>query len=459
MRSPHRRLFGTDGARGIANADLTPSVALSIGRAFGSWLAGREVGKEVLVARDTRVSGTMLAAAIEAGLCSVGINVVDTGILTTPALCLLTRHEKKAGGVVVSASHNPPAFNGIKLVDSLGNKYSEELERAIEDMVFAEEDLAPRPTSGEVGMIQVDQQAHERYLDILLDSLGTSFTLDGLRVVLDCCYGAAFQVAPEAFGRAGAQVWAINATADGARINVGCGSLHPQALAEKVVALGADIGIAFDGDGDRAIFVDDEGQVRDGDFAKFLLATDMHDRGLLYPPVVVGTVMSNLGLELALRQKGVELARADVGDKHVVDLMQRVGARLGGEQSGHIVFAETNVGDGIYTGLRVSEILVRSGRPLSELCAPLQKVPQVLMNVPVVNKHAWEKSARVQGEVRVWEQKLKGKGRILIRASGTEPLVRVMVEALDEALAVEAADDLSDLIGAECGGPEAGEEE
>lgn len=458
MTHSRSRLFGTDGARGIANADLTPRVALALGRAYGAWLRRNRGPGEVLLARDTRVSGPMLGAATAAGLCSAGVSVADVGILTTPALCLLVRRDAHPAGVVISASHNPPAFNGIKLINSDGSKVPEDAEREIEDLAFTDEDLAPRPTSSDIGTIRRDETASERYLDLLFETVGGDLSLAGLKVVLDCCHGATYEVAPAAFLRAGAEVEVLNADADGTAINVDCGSLHPEGLARKVLARGADLGVAFDGDGDRAVFVDDRGQIRDGDFGKYVLAANLKARGLLNPPLVVGTVMSNLGLELALRELGVELLRADVGDRYVMDLMKQTGALLGGEQSGHIILAETGVGDGVYTALRVCEVLARSGQRLSELCAPLRKVPQVLINLPVRDKHSWERNECVTSEVQKWRRRLADRGRILLRPSGTEPLVRVMTEAVDYRLAETAAQEIANVIAAEYGLSPAGDE-
>ncbi len=451
MATSISRLFGTDGVRGIANADLTPELALVIGRAFGRLLTQHSEDPQVLLARDTRFSGSMLAAAAAAGLCSAGVRVADCGVLTTPALCLLTRSQDKAGGIVISASHNPPAFNGIKLVNSRGEKLSEEAEAMIEGQVFADEDLGDRPTEANVGTICEHAAAASQYLDLLFRNLGGSLSLAGLKVLLDCAFGAAFQLAPEAFRRGGAQVSVLNAEPDGVRINEGCGAMDPQQLAGQVVAQAADIGVAFDGDADRAVFVDHSGTVRDGDFVKFILAADLHARGLLDPPVVVGTIMSNLGLELALKAVGLTLVRTPVGNRYVEQQMAEHKALLGGEQSGHIIFADTGVGDGIYTALRLCEIIVRTGRSLAQLSASVEKVPQALRNVPVRDRHAWERSDRVAAEVADWEARLGDQGRVLVRPSGTEPVVRVMVEARDERQAAQAAEALADVIVQESG--------
>ncbi len=443
-------LFGTDGIRGIANDDLTSELALDIGRAFGDWLAEQTDSPHVLIARDTRVSGPMLATAVATGLCSAGIDVHDCGILTTPGLCLLVREQAQAGGVVISASHNPPEFNGIKLINSHGEKLSEQAESVVEKFLFADEDAEP-PGGTDIGTITDYPDAGEQYLELLRSNLGEAVSLGGIKIVVDCAFGAAFDLGPEALRRAGAEVSTLNATPDGARINDGCGSVRPQALSEQVVAEGADLGVAFDGDADRAVFVDHTGTVRDGDFIKFVVARDLNNRGLLDPPLVVGTVMSNLGLEMALRSVGIELIRTPVGDRNVLEQMKAHGAMLGGEQSGHIIFAEVGVGDGIYTALRVGEIIARTGRTLAELCAPLTKAPQILLNVPVRDKYAYQQNDQLEQEVKAWQAKLADTGRLLVRPSGTESVVRVMVEARDEDLAREAAQSLAELIAGQYG--------
>ncbi len=447
--NPTGSLFGTDGIRGIANADLTSELALDIGRAFGGWLVEQADSPHVLMARDTRISGPMLATAVAAGLCSTGIDVHDCGILTTPGLCLLVRQQAIAGGVVISASHNPPEFNGIKLISSHGEKLSEQAESAVERLLFAKEDIAHWPTGTDIGTIADYPDAGEQYLEVLRSNLGETVSLGGIKIVVDCAFGAAFYLGPEALRRAGAEVSTLNATPDGARINDGCGAVNPQLLAEEVVAEGADLGVAFDGDADRAVFVDHTGTVRDGDFIKFIIASDLRSRGLLDPPLVVGTVMSNLGLAMALESAGIELIRAPVGDRYVLQQMKAHRAMLGGEQSGHIVFAGVGVGDGIYTALRVGEIIARTGRTLAELCAPLTKAPQILLNVPVRDKYAYQQNDQLKQEVKEWQAKLADSGRLLIRPSGTEPVVRVMVEARDEDLAKEAVQSIAEMIAAE----------
>ncbi|MGD9497135.1 MAG: phosphoglucosamine mutase [Armatimonadota bacterium] len=445
MVAHSHRLFGTDGVRGRAGEQITPDLALRVGGAFAALLRQRSETPTVLLARDTRLSSPALAEAVGHALAGCGVRVLDLGIFPTGGLCLLVRARGVEGGVVVSASHNPPESNGIKLVDRGGLKLPVEQQRGIEVLV---RDGAFEPTVRADGVIAED--ASEEYLELVLEGLPPN-CLDGMRVVLDCAHGSAWQLAPEAFERAGAQVEAINCDADGAHINVRCGSTTPQAMADAVVRCAADLGVAFDGDADRAVFADHTGRVIDGDASKYVLAVDLQERGLLTPPVVVGTVMNNFGLERALAARGISLLRTPVGDRYVVAVMRESGALLGGEQSGHIIFASTLIGDGIYTALRVCEVVARTRRPLAELAAPVRKIPQLLVNVPARDRHAWERCEEARSEIARWERRLDGCGRVLVRPSGTEPLVRIMVEAESDELAREACDTLAAIIRRACG--------
>ena len=444
MRNTPARLFGTDGVRGRAGIDLTEDVVRDVGAAFGAVLAERHQAAHVLLARDTRVSGPLLAAAVTEGLLGAGVRVTDCGVMTTPGLCLLTRHLGAAGGVVVSASHNPPDFNGIKLVGGDGEKLPDPLQERIEQLARDHALRADPATEGVLEQAAGDFDGW--YLDTLLGHTQGGVGLDGLTVCVDCAHGAAYECGPEALRRAGAAVITINETPEGELINVGCGSLHPQRLAECVRAEEADLGVAFDGDADRAVFVDAAGHVCDGDHTKYLLAADLLDRGLLQPKVVIGTVMSNLGLERALRGIGVQLLRTPVGDRSVIAEMKRTGARVGGEQSGHIIFPDLGLGDGIYTALRVCEAVARTGKSLAELAAPVVKCPQLLFNIAVTNGYDWHSNHRLVQALAEWEERLGDTGRILIRPSGTEPLLRIMVEAQDADTARAAADALAALV-------------
>lgn len=445
MQCPASKLFGTDGVRGLVGRDLTPELVRKIGLAFGTVVARSHPGPVVLLGRDTRVSGPVLAEQITAGLNAAGVQVADCGIITTPGLCLLTRDHGRAGALMISASHNPPQFNGIKLVDASGEKLPDDTQDRIEQLIL-QDVVVTRRTSAPPRPSLHDASAGRTYLDLLVEHLSAKVSLTGLKVVLDCAWGAAWDLGPAALRRAGAQVIAVHAHPRGERINVGCGSLHPQTLAARVVAEKADLGVAFDGDADRAMFVDERGQVRDGDFAKYVLAADLQQQGLLNPPVVVGTVMSNPGLELALRELGVKLLRTPVGDRHVVAEMKRRGAVLGGEQSGHIVLSELGIGDGIYTALRICETVARAGKSLGELSAPVIKVPQILRNIPITVGYDWQTSTALAEAVEEWTARLGDGGYILIRPSGTEPLLRIMVAASDAVLTSEAVAGLVAVI-------------
>jgi phosphoglucosamine mutase len=435
-------LFGTDGVRGLAGRDLTCDLAQAVGCAWGAVIAEGS-GGYVLMARDTRTSGPELAGAAAEGLCAAGIDVLDCGVIPTGALCLLVSRSDAAGGVIISASHNPPEFNGVKLVGPGGHKLPWPRQERVEALVRE----ARGPGSARPGRCREDRAAGERYLDLLLETQGAR-GLDGLQVVLDCAHGSAFELAPRALERAGAAIETVNADPRGESINVGCGSTSPHAMARAVAERGADLGVAFDGDADRAVFADHRGGIVDGDGTKYVLAADLQERGLLQPPLVVGTVMNNLGLERALRARDIELRRTPVGDRYVVEAMRETGALVGGEQSGHIIFPDTMIGDGIHTALRACEVVARNGRPLAELAAPVVKIPQLLVNVPVAHRKAWRTDTAVAREIERWETQLDDRGRLLIRPSGTEPVVRVMVEADDEGLAHSACEALAAVIAA-----------
>lgn len=440
-------LFGTDGVRGIAGAEITPELAASLARAFAVLLKERSASPFALLTRDTRPSGPELAEAVRDELCRCGVRVVDCGVMPTGGLCLLADRRGADGAVIISASHNPPESNGIKLVGPGGQKLPIEQQHRLEALMRAE---AGPPRRGPRATSSGDPGAAQEYLEIAFEGLSDR-CLAGLRVVLDCAHGAASELAPRAFERAGARVHPINCDADGARINVNCGSTSPGALAEAVVSHGADLGVAFDGDADRAVLSDAGGGVVDGDGSKYVLAVDRLSRGLLEPRLVIGTVMNNFGLESALARQGIDLQRTPVGDRHVVERMRRTGAQLGGEQSGHIIFRETLIGDGIYTALRLCEVVARSGRTLAELAAPVRKIPQHLVNIRADDREAWRGCDEVHAEIARWERRLDGQGRILVRSSGTEPLVRVMVEAEDPRMAREAVEAVSGAIRAACG--------
>ncbi len=434
------RLFGTDGVRGVANLELTPELALRLGRAAGDVLGGP--GHRVLIGRDTRRSGRMLESALAAGLCSVGMEVRLVGHVPTPGLAYLTRAGDCVAGAVISASHNPAPDNGIKFFDRQGLKLPDAVEDEIEAAMTGEDRL-PRPTEGGIGLVGDARGLVKDYEDFL----GTvAPPLEGMRIVLDCANGATYRVAPAVFAHAGAEVVTLFDTPDGANINEGCGATQPEALAAAVVERRADAGFAFDGDGDRVISVDAGGAIHDGDTVLALVARHFARAKKLAPPVVVGTVMSNGGLEAALARDGVTLVRAKVGDRYVWEEMCRTGARFGGEPSGHVIFRDVaTTGDGILTALELLQLVRAEGRPLAALAADVEHWPQVTHNVRARRRAEWESSPAFAGAVREAVAALGSAGRLVVRPSGTEPVLRITVEARDAAVASTTAERLAAL--------------
>ncbi|MCQ1949296.1 MULTISPECIES: phosphoglucosamine mutase [Arthrobacter] len=440
------RLFGTDGVRGLANGLITAEVALGLAQAAAVVLGHRRVeqGRRpvAVVARDPRISGDFISAAMEAGLASSGVDVYDAGVLPTPAAAYLVADLGADFGVVISASHNAAPDNGIKFLARGGQK----LDDAVEDAIEAEMALpSMRPTGGEVGRIHRFADAEDRYVVHLLQTLPNR--IEGLKVVLDCAHGAASGCSPQVFADAGAEVVVIGADPDGLNINEGYGSTHLEQLQAAVVAHGADLGIAHDGDADRCLAVDHEGTVVDGDQIMAIMAVAMKEAGKLKDNALVATVMSNLGLKLALREAGIELIETGVGDRYVLEGMRRGGYSLGGEQSGHVIFSEyATTGDGVLTGLQLAAQVARSGRTLKQLAGVMQKLPQVLINVKGVDKSAVETNEPVRLAVQQAGQELGETGRVLLRPSGTEPVVRVMVEAADMETAADTARRLAETV-------------
>jgi len=443
-------LFGTDGVRGLANGTLTADLALSLAQATAVVLGqGRSAEQRraqgrrarAVIARDPRVSGEFLSAAVSAGLASSGVDVYDAGVIPTPALAFLIGDFDADFGIMISASHNPAPDNGIKVFARGGVKLPDEVERRIEANLGGPDLL---PTGADVGRIRRFSDAEDRYLIHLLGSLPNR--LDGIHVVLDCAHGAASGVSPDAFRDAGAQVTVIAADPDGININDGVGSTHLDHLAEAVVRLGADVGIAHDGDADRCLAVDATGKTVDGDQIMAILAASMHERGHLANDTLVATVMSNLGLHLAMRERGIRVMQTAVGDRYVLEAMTEGGHTLGGEQSGHVIMSEfATTGDGVLTGLHLVAEMARTGKSLAELASIMTVYPQVLVNVRGVDRERVSDPG-VQEAVRAVEAELGDSGRVLLRASGTEPLVRVMVEAADEATAHRHADALAEVV-------------
>lgn len=442
------RLFGTDGVRGVANADLTPELAFRLGEAAGHFLGDRGRGR-IVVGKDTRRSGDMLEAALASGICSGGADALIAGVVPTPAVALLTRELGADGGVVISASHNPAAHNGIKFFSRDGFKLPDELEDEIEGFVDADRTFR-RPTGEGVGRTHAVADAVERYVSHAVSTVEGG--LAGLKVAVDCGHGAAAVATPEALRRLGAEVVVANCDWTGMDINERCGSTHMEAAAELVRSSGADVGISHDGDADRVLAVDETGAVVDGDEIIAVCATSLKRRGLLPHDTVVATVMSNLGFEIAMREAGIAVVKTKVGDRYVLDQMRAMGATLGGEQSGHVIFLEHNTtGDGLVTALQLLSVVRAAGRPLSELRRVMKHYPQVLVNVSVADKSRMAASARIAAEIHAVEQELGTDGRVLVRPSGTEPLVRVMAEAADEATAQAAVARLVAVVRDELG--------
>lgn len=437
------RMFGTDGVRGVANADLTPELVFRLGEAAGHFLGEKGRGK-IVVGRDTRRSGDMLEAALVAGICSGGADALVCGIVPTPAVALMTRALEADGGVVISASHNPAEYNGIKLFSREGFKLPDELEDEIESFVLAER-LWERPVGGSVGRVREVEDAVHRYVAHAIESVDTD--LEGLTIAVDCGHGAAAVATVSALEELGARVIATNCDWDGTDINEECGSTHLGQLQELVATHEVDLGIAHDGDADRVLAVDETGREADGDVIMAICAAHMKDKGTLANDTVVSTVMCNLGFEVAMRERGINVIKTRVGDRYVLEQMQTSGAVLGGEQSGHIIFMEHNTtGDGLVTALQLASIMREQDLPLSELRQVMRRFPQVLVNVAVRDKNLLATSAAVSKAVHDAEVELGSQGRVLVRASGTEPLVRVMAEAEDEASAAAIVHRLAEVV-------------
>ncbi|MFC5337810.1 phosphoglucosamine mutase [Leucobacter denitrificans] len=441
------RLFGTDGVRGLAGVDITADLALGLAHA-AALVLGRNARSEsrratAIVARDPRVSGEFISAAVSAGLAAAGVDVLDAGVIPTPAAAYLVADTGADFGVMVSASHNPAPDNGIKFFAEGGRKLPDDVEDAIE---AAMSKPAVAVTGFEVGRIRRFADAEDRYLVHLLGTL-EGLSLAGLHVVLDCAHGAASGISPDAFSDAGAKVTVIGNDPDGMNINDGVGSTHVEPLAAKVIEVGADLGIAHDGDADRCLAVDAAGNLIDGDKIMAILALSMSARGKLEQNTLVATVMSNLGLKLAMADNGIDVVETGVGDRYVLEAINEHGYSLGGEQSGHVIMSEfATTGDGILTGLHIAAEIVRTGKSLAELAECMQVYPQVLVNVRGVDRTKASSDEVLQAAVRQVEEVLAGNGRVLLRPSGTEPVVRVMVEASHVDHAQQLADDLAAIV-------------
>jgi len=444
-----RKLFGTDGIRGVANVHpMTSEIAMQLGRAVAHIFKDKDRRHRILIGKDTRVSGYMLETALASGICSMGVDVLLVGPMPTPGIAFLTTDMRADAGIVISASHNPFQDNGMKIFCRNGLKLPDEKELEIEQLMSSKEIDSLRPTATEVGKAFRIDDAAGRYIVFLKNTFPNDFTLDGFKIVLDCAHGAAYKIAPHVFEELGAKVYPIGIEPDGVNINQNCGALHPEAISQEVKEQGADIGIALDGDADRVIFVDENGVEVDGDHIMAICAVDMHRENRLKKNTVVATVMSNIGLDIALKKEGIKMLRAAVGDRYILEEMLQHGYNFGGEQSGHIIFFDLNTtGDGILSALQILAAMKKNNKKLSELSTIMQRFPQVIENVEVKDKKDLDSVPEIKKAIDDAEKKLAGKGRILVRYSGTQPLCRVMVEGQDEKEIKGIAQNLAQLIG------------
>lgn len=442
------RMFGTDGIRGVANVELTAELAFKVGQC-GAYVLTRDLKRRprILIGKDTRKSGDMLEAALTAGMCSVGVKVIPLGVIPTPAVAYLTRKYKADAGVVISASHNPCEYNGIKFFNGEGYKLKDEVEDEIEAYIRGEKKIEILPTHGKVGYISANHNAVEDYVAFACSTIDCD--LRGMKIAIDCANGASYQTAFKALNKLGANVEAIHNTPDGVNINAKCGSTHMESLQAYVTSIGADVGLAFDGDADRLLAVDENGKIIDGDQIMAVCAKYMMENGVLKQNTLVATVMSNLGLFIAGDKIGLNIPRTKVGDRYVLEEMLDKGYCLGGEQSGHIIFLDHNTtGDGLVSALQFLAVLKKTGIKASEAASLVEVLPQVLVNAVVKpeNKDKYLENEQIASECKKLEEEFAGEGRVLIRPSGTEPLVRVMIEGKNQAVLEEKATKLAKLI-------------
>lgn len=443
-----RKLFGTDGVRGVANLEpMTSETAMKLGRAAAHLFRRRSGRHQIVIGKDTRLSGYMLESALTSGICSMGVDVLLVGPMPTPAIAFLTRSLRADAGVMISASHNPYQDNGIKFFSSDGFKLPDDFEAKMEELIVSDEISHIRPTADAIGKAYRIDDAEGRYIEFVKRALPKEIDCQGLRVVVDCAHGAAYKVSPTVLRELGATVKVICNTPDGTNINQGCGAVHPELLQEAVRKYKAHVGVAHDGDADRTVFVCENGEVVDGDHIMAALALDLKEHGRLCRETVVGTVMSNFGLELSLAKAGLTLLRTPVGDRYILERMVAEGYNFGGEQSGHLIFLDHNTtGDGLISALQVLSLMKRKKQPLSELTRCMTAVPQVLVNVPVREKKDLASLPSVQRAIRTGEKRLNGTGRVLVRYSGTEPLIRIMVEGEQDSLIRSVANELASSI-------------
>lgn len=444
------KYFGTDGVRGVANSELTPELAFKLGRFGGYVLTKDQERPKILIGRDTRVSGHMLEGALVAGLLSIGAEVMRLGVISTPGVAYLTKATGAQAGVMISASHNPVADNGIKFFGPDGFKLSDEQELEIENLMDVEVDDLPRPVGSDLGQVNDYFEGSQKYLQHLKQTADEDFS--GIHVALDCAHGATSSLATYLFADLDADLSTMGASPNGLNINEGVGSTHPEALAEFLKEKGADVGLSFDGDGDRLIAIDENGETVDGDQIMYICAKYMKEHGQLKQGTVVSTVMSNLGFYKAVEAQGIHSVPTAVGDRYVVEEMRKSGYNLGGEQSGHIIFLDYNTtGDGLLTGVQLINIMKITQKPLSELASEMKKFPQKLVNIRVKDKYHVTDNEKVKSVIAEVESEMNGDGRILVRPSGTEPLVRVMAEASTEELCEVYVNRIADVVKKEMG--------
>jgi phosphoglucosamine mutase len=443
-----KKFFGTDGVRGVANVyPMTTEIAMQLGRAVAYLFKGSDKRRRIVIGKDTRLSGYMIENAMASGICSMGVDVQLVGPLPTPGIAFITRSMRADAGVVISASHNPYQDNGIKFFSHDGMKLPDEMELRLEQLMFSEELDVLRPTADEVGRAFRIDDATGRYIVFLKNAFPRELDLRGMKIVVDCANGAAYKVAPAVFEELGADVVRLGVSPNGTNINAGCGSLYPAQLAEAVKEHGADVGVALDGDADRVIFVDETGREVDGDHIMAICATDMLAQGTLAHKTLVATVMSNMGLDIAMRHAGGTVVKTAVGDRYVVEEMVKNGYNLGGEQSGHMIFSDHNTtGDGVLSALQTLAIMQRTGKPLSQLAEVMTALPQLLVNVRVKERVELSTVAEVQKVIDASEQELGDTGRVLIRYSGTEPLLRIMLEGENDEQIRRLADAIADAV-------------
>lgn len=434
-----RKLFGTDGVRGEANQfPMTPEIAMALGQAAAWFFRKKDSVKRIIIGKDTRRSSYMIENAMAAGICSMGCTAIYTGPIPTPAVAFLTKAMRADAGVMISASHNRYEDNGIKFFDRDGFKLTDEEEMLIEDFVFNKLKDFSRPTGMEIGNAFRIDDAQGRYIEFVKRALPKRFNLDGLKIVVDCANGAAYKVAPQSLWELGAEVIRIGVEPDGKNINSGCGALHPEKMAKKVVEVGADLGIALDGDADRVIICDEKGEILHGDKLIAMCAVELNDENFLDKRSVVGTIMTNMGVEKYLKDHGIDMIRTKVGDRYIIEAMKENGFKLGGEPSGHVIFSKhTTTGDGLIAALQVLTTMVKSEMPLSELVKSIPIYPQVTKNLKVTEKKPLESIPEIQNTLQSLEEKFNGQARSVIRYSGTEPLLRIMLEGKEEKIIQE----------------------